>query len=88
MGQRSIQGCAETQAHRPLALDDLPYDKWKIVKRSPRWWVPETAALWWADGRRSVKEIRELVDREFSDVTLDLLAYFKFLQENGYVDFV
>jgi len=72
----------------PLALDDLPYDKWKIVKRSPRWWGPETAALWWADGRRSVKEVRELVDREFSDVTLDLLAYFKFLEENGYVDFV
>ena len=70
-----------------VALDDVPYEQWGVVDRSPRWWGPETAAWWWADGRRSVREIRDLVLQEFEELPIDLLDYFRFLEKHGYVSF-
>ncbi len=68
-----------------VTLDDIPYEKWEVVKSSPRWWGVETAALWWANGERTVREIRDLVRQEFDEVDIDLLQYFRFLAKHGYV---
>jgi len=68
-----------------VTLDGIPYEEWEVVKRSPRWWGVETAALWWADGQRTVREIHGLVRQEFDEVKIDLLHYFRFLAKQGYV---
>jgi hypothetical protein len=51
----------------------------------------EAAALLFADGRRSVRDIHHLAGQEgrIGKVTLDrLVAYFRFLEKLGHVEFV
>jgi len=70
-----------------VTLDDLPYEEWEVVKKSPRWWGVETAALWWADGRRNLLEIRDLLQQEFDEIKIDLIQYFRFLRKINRIEF-
>jgi len=70
-----------------IALDDVPYEEWEVVKKSPRWWGVETAALWWADGRRNLLEIRDLLQQEFDEIKIDLIQYFRFLRKINRIEF-
>jgi len=50
-------------------------------------WSPTlTFALYWADGRRSLAEIRRLVELELGPTEIDLVAYFRFLQGQGLIE--
>lgn len=69
-----------------VTLDEVPYQQWEIVKDSPRWWGVETEALWWVNGERTLREIRDLLTQEFDEVNIDLLQYFRFLARHGYVE--
>ncbi|MCE5252451.1 hypothetical protein LLG96_19795 [bacterium] len=76
-----------------ITLEGIPRDQWKVVKSSSRWWSPTNwgnASYWWCDGRRNLNEIRELVELEAGRpvVNFDLIAYYKFLKEQGLVEFV
>ena len=53
---------------------------------NPRWSAALCCALYWADGRRSLAEIRELVQHEFEALNVDLVDYFTFLAQYGYVE--
>ena len=75
-----------------LALDGVPTSEWKAVgvDKSPRWWGPETCALWWADGERPLDEIISLVRLDMGlapdePLGYDLVGYFRMLARHGYV---
>lgn len=53
---------------------------------SPMWSPTLTFALYWADGRRSLAEIRRLVELELGPTEIDLVAYFRFLQGQGLIE--
>jgi hypothetical protein len=54
---------------------------------SPLWNSKLNSALYWADGERSIREIEHLVAMEHGDPPKqDLLAWFRFLEEHGYVE--
>lgn len=76
-----------------LSLGGLPHDAWPAAQRAtngenPRWSALLCCALYWADGRRSIDEIRELVQEEFGTLSVDLLQYFTFLAQYGYIDLI
>jgi len=71
-----------------VTLDDIPFEEWKCVKKSPRWWGVETAAYWWADGKTSLLEIRDLVKLELGEVNIDLIEYFSFLEKFGRIEYI
>jgi len=71
-----------------VTLDDIPFEEWQGVKKSPRWWGVETAAFWWADGKTSLLEIRDLVKLELGEVKIDLMEYFSFLEKVGRIEYV
>lgn len=68
-----------------LTLDGVPPERWGSITSSPRWWGPQLAAWWWADGRRSVSEIAALVEQEFGRTAGDLAGFFETLADLGYV---
>jgi len=70
-----------------LALDGVPIEEWEKVGvgRSPRWWGPETCALWWCDGERSLDEIARRVILDVGGFKTDLVGYFRMLERHGYV---
>lgn len=75
----------------PLTLCTLPLETQKelrgIVKDKDPMWSPELIlALYWADGRRTVSEIRRLLELELGEVAVDFEKYFVFLHEHGYID--
>ncbi len=70
-----------------VTLDDIPFEEWKCVKKSPRWWGVETAAYWWADGKTSLLEIRDFVKMELGEVNIDLIEYFNFLEKVGRIEY-
>ena len=56
--------------------------------RNPMWAPPLILAIYWADGRRDLGEIRHLLEMELGEEALeglDLTAYFHFLAEHGLV---
>jgi hypothetical protein len=56
--------------------------------RNPMWAPPLILALYWADGRRDLGEIRHLLEMELGEEALeglDLAGYFHFLAEKGIV---
>ncbi|GAI82945.1 unnamed protein product [marine sediment metagenome] len=76
-----------------LMLDGIPVEEWKEVKENPRWWEPAnwaSASYWWCDGKRNLKEIKELLELEAGVPVenFDLIVYYTFLEKYGLVEFV
>ena len=71
-----------------LALDGVPRDEWQAVglTHSPRWWGPETCALWWCDGRRTLDEVARRVKLDVGKLPADTVGYFRMLERHGYVE--
>jgi len=71
-----------------VSLDPVPVEAWAEagVTSSPRWGGARNLALWWADGNRTIAQIRQRVAAEASLGDLDLVGWFKFLEKHGYVE--
>ena len=70
----------------PLTFSRIPQGEREFG--SPLWNSKLNAALYWADGERSVREIEHLVLMEHGELPKqDLLDWFKFLARYGYVEF-
>jgi hypothetical protein len=54
--------------------------------QNPRWSRLLCCALYWVDAKRSLLEIKNLVEQEFGTVDVDVLDYFYFLNRQGYID--
>jgi hypothetical protein len=75
-----------------LTLCDLPAkerdDFERITKEhTPMWSAVLNAALFWADGERSVAVIGRLVEQELGPSEVDLKGYFELLARLGYIEF-
>jgi hypothetical protein len=70
-----------------LPLDDLPHDRWEGYP-SGAWAAVPTIALYWCDGHRNLAEVIRLTRLELGPTEFDFVGYFRFLQKNGYVEFV
>jgi len=44
-------------------------------------------ALYWCDGHRTLAEVIRLTRLEVGPTEFDFVAYFRFLEKNGYVEF-
>ena len=74
-----------------LSLGGLARELWPDAERAtggenPRWSAALCCALYWADGQRSLAEIRELARHEFEALNVNLVDYFTFLAQYGYVE--
>ncbi len=74
-----------------LSLGGLTQEAWPDAERAtggenPRWSAALCCALYWADGRRTLAEIQELMQHEFETLNVDLVEYFTFLAQRGYVE--
>ena len=83
----------DRQYYGSLSLDAIPYEEWKDITRSPKWWSPgnwSASSFWWCDGKRNLLEIKELVELEACRpmTNFDLVAYYRFLEKHGMVTFV
>jgi hypothetical protein len=70
-----------------ITLDNLPREKREGFPAASFWGVP-TAALYWCDGKRNLDEVIRLTELEMGPQQFDFVGYFKFLEKNGYVEFV
>jgi hypothetical protein len=70
-----------------IPLDDLPEDRREGFP-SAAWNTVAMTALFWTDGKRDVAEVARLTRLELGDVKFDFIGYFRFLEKNGYVEFV
>jgi len=70
-----------------ITLDDLPRDLREGFPAASFWGVP-VSALYWCDGQRTLAEVIRLTELEMGPQTIDFVAYFKFLEKHGYVEFV
>jgi hypothetical protein len=70
-----------------IPLDNLPRDKREGFPAASFWGVP-MAALHWCDGKRSLEEVIRLTELEMGPQKFDFVAYFKFLEKHGYVEFL
>jgi len=70
-----------------ITLDNLPREKREGYPAASFWGVP-TAALYWCDGKRNLAEVIRLTELEMGEQQFDFVGYFKFLERNGYVEFV
>jgi len=76
-----------------MTLEQVPVDEWVEVESSPRWWSSgnwASASYFWCDGKRNLKEIKELVELEAGRPVenFDLVKYYKFLEKHGMIEFV
>jgi hypothetical protein len=74
-----------------LTLDGIPVEEWREVRGAARWWSPTNWALtsfWWADGKRNLNEIKELMELEAGREVrnFDLINYFTFLEKYDMVE--
>jgi aminopeptidase YwaD len=69
-----------------LTLDGVPFERWGPVGSSPRWWGPQLAAWWWADGNRSIGEIEARLMLEFGRAPEGVEGFFEWLAGIGYVE--
>jgi len=53
---------------------------------NPMWSPVLIFGLFWADGRRDLREIQRLVELELGPTEVDLIAYFRFLERLGFVE--
>ena len=86
---------AESIVPKRHYIGTLTYDGIPVAETigSPRWWSKTNWAAtsyWWADGKRTVNEIKELVEYEAETQVrnFDLIEYFKFLEKYDIVEFV
>ena len=70
-----------------LPLDDLAVHQ-REGQPSGAWADTPVKALYWCDGRRTLAEVIKLTQLEVGSSNFDLLKYFRFLEKNGYVEFV
>jgi hypothetical protein len=75
-----------------LSLDGIPVSEWKEIQSAPRWWSAKNwavASYWWADGKRNLNEIKELMELEAGTAVrnFDLINYFTFLEKYDLVEF-
>ncbi len=70
-----------------LTMDNIPVDQREGYPASS-FWGPTTAALYWCDGMRNLAEVIKMTELEMGQSDFDWVGYFKFLQKQGYVDFV
>jgi hypothetical protein len=70
-----------------ITLDDLPRDQRENWPAASFWGAP-AAALYWCDGKRNLAEVVRLTELEMGPQAFDFVAYFKFLEKHGYVEFV
>ena len=76
-----------------ITLEGIPVDEWVEVRSSPRWWGANnwaSASYFWCDGKRNLKEIKELVEMEAgrSIRNFDLIKYYQFLEKYDIVELV
>ena len=74
-----------------LSLGRLPRDAWPEAARithgeNPRWSKALSCALYWADGQRSMLEVRQRLEQELGPLDFDLFEYFRFLARHGYME--
>jgi len=55
--------------------------------QNPRWSRLLCCALYWVDGRRTLLEVRDLVEQEMGALDIDVFDYFYFLERHGYIQF-
>jgi hypothetical protein len=70
-----------------LTLDNLSREQREGFPAASFWGVP-TSALYWCDGRRNLAEVIRLTELEMGPQQFDFVGYFRFLEKNGYVEFV
>jgi hypothetical protein len=70
-----------------ITMDNLPREQREGFPASTFWGVP-TAALYWCDGKRNLAEVIRLTNLEMGPQQMDFVAYFRFLEKQGYVEFV
>jgi hypothetical protein len=70
-----------------ITLDDLPREKRENFPAASFWGVP-MSALYWCDGKRDLEEVIRLTELEMGPQQFNFVGYFKFLEKNGYVEFV
>jgi hypothetical protein len=70
-----------------ITLDDLSRDLREGFPAASFWGAP-VSALYWCDGKRTLAEVIRLAELEMGPQTIDFVAYFKFLEKHGYVEFV
>jgi hypothetical protein len=75
-----------------LSLGKLPPAAWTEAMavtrgQNPRWSRELCCALYWADGRRTLLEVRDLAEQELGSLGVDLFEYFYFLERHGYIRF-
>jgi len=68
-------------------MDNLSREEREGFPASAFWGAP-TAALYWCDGKRNLAEVIRLTNLEMGPQQMDFVAYFKFLEKHGYVEFV
>jgi hypothetical protein len=71
-----------------LSPEDRPAYEEATGGQNPMWSRPLILALYRADGNRSVDEIERLVTLEVGESDVDLLPYFRFLEEQGLVEWI
>ena len=70
-----------------ITLDNLPREKREGFPAASFWGVP-MAALHWCDGKRNLEEVIRLTELEMGPQKFDFVGYFKFLERQGYVEFL
>jgi hypothetical protein len=70
-----------------IPLDDLPQDQWEGYP-SGAWATVPILALYWCDGKRNLAEVIRLTKLEAGPTSFDFIGYFRFLERQGYVEFV
>ena len=70
-----------------VILEEVPFDERRGFFFQG-WWGPHVSALYWSDGKRTLAEVIRLTELELGPSTLDFVAYFRFLEKRGYVEFV
>ncbi|MFC1574212.1 M28 family peptidase [Candidatus Latescibacterota bacterium] len=83
----------DRQHYGSLTLDGIPYEEWKDITRSPKWWSTRNwaaSSFWWCDGKRNLLEIKELVELEAGRTmtNFDLVSYYSLLEKHNLVTFV
>ncbi len=76
-----------------LTLEGIPFEEWREVRSSPRWWSATnwaTASYWWCDGERNLNQIKELLELEAGIPVrnFDLINFYRFLEKFGLAEFV
>ena len=88
--EKTVPGAREIVVRRKrigtLPLDDLSQDQWEGFP-SGAWDKRAITALYWCDGKRNLAQVIHLTSMEMGPSPFDYVAYFRFLERHGYVEF-